>query len=152
MICAICYEEMSDSAFTTVLECIHIFHDTCLETWLQCAASCPVCRQSVAAPCAAKHCGAPRATHQSHDSWAASEAERIGELRTMFYGNLLDAYTVSDLLEDPRVFRREDLIWGIQNSKFDSDDLDYMVEQGYVSQDDVANNLSCIFEKSFYVH
>lgn len=41
--CAICFEEFSPSVLVRVLPCRHIFHRSCLDTWFQRSAMCPLC-------------------------------------------------------------------------------------------------------------
>ncbi|KAL8272206.1 hypothetical protein Esti_003871 [Eimeria stiedai] len=41
--CAICFEEFNPSVLVRVLPCRHIFHRSCLDTWFQRSAMCPLC-------------------------------------------------------------------------------------------------------------
>ncbi|KAL3504675.1 hypothetical protein ACH5RR_034516 [Cinchona calisaya] len=46
--CSICLSEFEEGDEIRELECNHMFHNKCLEKWLQgCQATCPLCRSSV---------------------------------------------------------------------------------------------------------
>jgi hypothetical protein len=45
--CAICLENISNDNGITVSRCKHIYHKTCLSTWVEQSSSCPLCRQQI---------------------------------------------------------------------------------------------------------
>ncbi|KAL8435585.1 hypothetical protein Efla_004828 [Eimeria flavescens] len=74
--CAICFEEFSPSVLVRVLPCRHIFHMSCLDTWFQRSAMCPLCMHDYsrgpppsAAPAAAR--GASGGSSGAPDTTAA---------------------------------------------------------------------------------
>jgi hypothetical protein len=48
MECPICYEGIAEGSATTTT-CGHVYHSTCLSTWLERASTCPTCRHTLAA-------------------------------------------------------------------------------------------------------
>ncbi|XP_041023036.1 RING-H2 finger protein ATL51-like [Juglans microcarpa x Juglans regia] len=43
--CAVCLCEFKEAEEIRVLpECLHLFHVTCIDTWLNCHSNCPLCR------------------------------------------------------------------------------------------------------------
>ena len=42
--CVICFEEYKDESIISKLECKHIFHENCLNTWIDKNQTCPLCR------------------------------------------------------------------------------------------------------------
>lgn len=44
--CVICLEAVSSSHTKTLKSCGHVFHESCLNTWLLTTPTCPVCRSS----------------------------------------------------------------------------------------------------------
>nr|GMD90127.1 probable E3 ubiquitin-protein ligase RHY1A [Ipomoea batatas] len=49
--CSICLEEFSEGVNITPLSCSHKFHHSCIATWLERQASCPLCRSHITPPC-----------------------------------------------------------------------------------------------------
>ncbi|XP_014663160.1 PREDICTED: uncharacterized protein LOC106805905 isoform X2 [Priapulus caudatus] len=45
--CSICMERYRGGEQLRRLPCLHCFHATCIDTWLECQATCPVCRVKV---------------------------------------------------------------------------------------------------------
>ncbi|KAF6778781.1 hypothetical protein AHF37_01516 [Paragonimus kellicotti] len=45
--CSICFEDYQTSEKATRLPCQHIYHTTCVNTWLKQHATCPVCRKDL---------------------------------------------------------------------------------------------------------
>lgn len=43
--CVICYEELG--LYTDSLSCGHVFHESCIKSWLERCAQCPICRCNV---------------------------------------------------------------------------------------------------------
>lgn len=51
--CSICYDTMAPDMTPVVkTPCFHLFHATCLTTWVKRSQTCPLCRQSLHAVCA----------------------------------------------------------------------------------------------------
>nr|GMC92527.1 probable E3 ubiquitin-protein ligase RHY1A [Ipomoea batatas] len=48
--CSICLEEFSKGVNITTLPCSHRFHHSCIATWLERQASCPLCRLHITPP------------------------------------------------------------------------------------------------------
>lgn len=48
--CAVCLDDIfcDDEKFRVLPECGHGFHEECLDRWLKCRRSCPLCRRTVA--------------------------------------------------------------------------------------------------------
>ncbi|THD21598.1 putative Zinc finger protein [Fasciola hepatica] len=46
--CSICFEDFQVSERCTRLPCQHVYHTTCVNTWLKQHATCPVCRKDLA--------------------------------------------------------------------------------------------------------
>ena len=42
--CPICFKVIRNGSPVTITKCNHSFHEVCLETWLQYAGTCPMCR------------------------------------------------------------------------------------------------------------
>ena len=42
--CVICFEDFKIGQKRKILECLHGFHDTCIDQWLRINSSCPICR------------------------------------------------------------------------------------------------------------
>ena len=42
--CVICLEEFKDEDVVTNLQCLHIFHSSCLKKWIKYKKICPICR------------------------------------------------------------------------------------------------------------
>ncbi|KAJ8453064.1 hypothetical protein Cgig2_014827 [Carnegiea gigantea] len=62
--CAICLSEFADGDLMRILpQCGHIFHVTCIDTWLTSHSSCPSCRQLVLVVARCRHCGGFSAGH-----------------------------------------------------------------------------------------
>ncbi|XP_019163040.1 PREDICTED: probable E3 ubiquitin-protein ligase RHY1A [Ipomoea nil] len=49
--CSICWEEFSVGVNITPLPCSHTFHHTCIATWFEKQATCPLCRFHITQPC-----------------------------------------------------------------------------------------------------
>ncbi|CAH8546160.1 unnamed protein product [Heterobilharzia americana] len=47
-ICSICFDDFKEAESTIVLPCTHIYHQTCVTTWLKQHGTCPVCRKDLA--------------------------------------------------------------------------------------------------------
>ncbi|EEF28458.1 conserved hypothetical protein [Ricinus communis] len=48
--CAVCLSEFTEGESVRNLECKHLFHNGCLDKWLQqCKSTCPLCRNKVVA-------------------------------------------------------------------------------------------------------
>ena len=47
MECPVCYESL-EARPTTTTPCCHVFHESCLSTWLQRGTTCPSCRTTLA--------------------------------------------------------------------------------------------------------
>ncbi|WP_257265168.1 RING finger domain-containing protein [Endozoicomonas sp. ONNA2] len=47
--CPICYSAFAGSKVRVIEACKHMFHDTCLMTWLSRNTTCPLCRTSLGA-------------------------------------------------------------------------------------------------------
>ena len=47
LICSICQEVIYPVEKIKVLECKHIFHKDCIETWFKITKTCPLCRESI---------------------------------------------------------------------------------------------------------
>ena len=45
--CSICLEEFEDNETISKTSCNHMFHETCLETWLNTNTKCPFCRNTL---------------------------------------------------------------------------------------------------------
>ena len=43
--CAICLEDYEAGAVLRMLPCRHQYHAACLDKWLACKATCPICQQ-----------------------------------------------------------------------------------------------------------
>lgn len=62
--CAICLTEFADGDRMRILpRCGHIFHVTCIDTWLVSHSSCPSCRQLVLMVSRCHHCGGLSGAH-----------------------------------------------------------------------------------------
>ena len=46
--CAICLSEFQREEVVRALPCLHIYHISCIDAWLQSSATCPVCQLCVA--------------------------------------------------------------------------------------------------------
>jgi len=49
--CVVCRDDMTTGDKTRALSCGHVFHETCVNTWLRRARQCPLCRRSVGGGC-----------------------------------------------------------------------------------------------------
>nr|CAH8853934.1 unnamed protein product [Trichobilharzia regenti] len=47
-VCSICFDDFKESESTIKLPCSHIYHQTCVTTWLKQHGTCPVCRKDLA--------------------------------------------------------------------------------------------------------
>lgn len=47
--CAICYEEWKAGDVVKTLPCLHYYHQSCIDFWLQTKLQCPYCRAAVTA-------------------------------------------------------------------------------------------------------
>ena len=45
--CAICLNEYVAGALVRTLPCVHLFHEACIDEWLNQSDRCPLCRHSV---------------------------------------------------------------------------------------------------------
>ncbi|XP_013170034.1 PREDICTED: E3 ubiquitin-protein ligase RNF126-like [Papilio xuthus] len=45
--CSICWENFLEGESVSRLECLHMYHSTCIRPWLQLHATCPICRRSL---------------------------------------------------------------------------------------------------------
>ncbi|WCJ28286.1 RING/U-box superfamily protein [Euphorbia peplus] len=49
--CSVCLSEFKDGDQIRVLpDCLHVFHVTCIDTWLISHSNCPLCRANIAPP------------------------------------------------------------------------------------------------------
>ncbi|KMT01575.1 hypothetical protein BVRB_9g215710 [Beta vulgaris subsp. vulgaris] len=65
--CAICLTEFADGDIMRILpRCNHVFHVTCIDTWLGSHSSCPSCRQLVLIGGQCLHCGGFSAHQGTH--------------------------------------------------------------------------------------
>ncbi|GAB4838673.1 hypothetical protein Ancab_028217 [Ancistrocladus abbreviatus] len=56
--CAICLSEFADGDLMRILpRCGHVFHVSCIDTWLCCHSSCPSCRELVLVIARCDQCG-----------------------------------------------------------------------------------------------
>lgn len=46
-ICVICLDDLNGGAGTSILQCNHKFHGTCLSSWLKRKQRCPLCRRNI---------------------------------------------------------------------------------------------------------
>ena len=51
-VCPICLDVMSETTLCTCTPCDHVFHHTCLSSWLYVSLKCPICRRSFTWSCA----------------------------------------------------------------------------------------------------
>jgi hypothetical protein len=49
-VCAICIEQYASDAKVLILNCTHLGHYECMETWLRLRNICPICRDEVNGP------------------------------------------------------------------------------------------------------
>lgn len=46
-ICCICYDEINQGEYVTILKCKHIHHCECIKDWLVKQKNCPICKKEV---------------------------------------------------------------------------------------------------------
>ncbi|CAO2202167.1 unnamed protein product [Urochloa humidicola] len=78
--CAICKDDLPLASQATRLPCAHLYHSTCIVTWLQLHNSCPVCRSSIPFPSAAAAAAGP----EGAAAWEEEEDSRTTRLTIRF--------------------------------------------------------------------
>ncbi|KAL1834412.1 hypothetical protein ACET3Z_004063 [Daucus carota] len=72
--CAICLCEFQDDDFLRLLtSCCHVFHQDCIDLWLESHTSCPVCRRTLEAPAPAMYKASPDVVSIQMNEDASSE-------------------------------------------------------------------------------
>ncbi|XP_002974287.2 E3 ubiquitin-protein ligase EL5 [Selaginella moellendorffii] len=47
--CAICLTELEEAIVRVLPSCNHVFHRSCIDLWLSCNTTCPICRRDLVA-------------------------------------------------------------------------------------------------------
>jgi Ring finger domain len=139
-VCAICRDLMDKK--TTALACKHTFHSECIDQWLAIVPQCPYCRNFVTvakdpAKEALEMYYLGQSVNTDYTYWATQQVSTRTWFRTQFRNCELEPSVISELLEDDRVFFKDDIIFGIQHSLFSDDDIEYILEQQYITEEEL---------------
>ena len=139
-LCSICRDGIQAKA--TVLVCGHSFHEECITQWLDIVRQCPYCRtpvESTKDPVkeALNEYAAGRHPSTDYTSWWVEQSNIRRWLRTQFRNMELEPSIVSEMLEDPNFFSKEDILFGVEYGMFSDEDIAYILEQEYITEQDL---------------
>jgi hypothetical protein len=147
-ICSICREKLWKSSYqdnietsVSVLPCNHAFHEDCINQWFDIVRQCPYCRAPVVEKDPVKEAldmyASGRCPTNNYISWASDQANIRTWLRSQFRNMELDPAVISEMLEDPRFFSKNDILFGIEYGLFSDEDIAYILEQEYITDHDL---------------
>lgn len=129
-ICGICRELLVED--TKTLSCNHVFHIECIDAWTARVNQCPFCRRPVVVRRSAPSCvdsylrgiGATESVPEYNQRMFDAQVE----IHEMFRDGTMPDYVARDLLEDWQLITTSDLVHGLINNLWNSEDLEYIEE------------------------
>lgn len=103
--CSICYDSTVYDKFVS-LDCNHTFHETCIKTWSQTSATCPICRYNIFM---CMKCNGSGIIYYGFTGISVPSSQRNHDLRNQSNGIFgIHSYDLNELFIDEMIYNNVD--------------------------------------------